>query len=82
MTDQERRDTDGASTDAEIRRLVDDYRSRCLWFLRPDYYPVTPEEILRVLRYIENHGDREAFLRAGAIRRWLSHRSSARSAKS
>ena len=24
--------------------LVDDYRTRCLWFLRADYYPATREE--------------------------------------
>ena len=72
----------GASMDAEVRRLVDDYRSRCLWFLRPDYYPVTAEEILRVLRQIEDHGDRAAFQRAGSIRQWLSRNSSAKSAGS
>jgi hypothetical protein len=29
------------TTAAELRRLVDEYRSRCLWFLREDYYPAT-----------------------------------------
>ena len=67
---------------AELRRLVDDYRSRCLWFLREDYYPATRDEILSVLRHIERHGDREAFRRAAAFRRWLSHPSSATSAGS
>ena len=62
---------------AEVRRLVDSYRSRCLWFLREDYYPRSPEEILRVLEQVERSGDRAAFVRAGAIRRWLSHPSSA-----
>jgi hypothetical protein len=29
--------------------MVDDYRDRCLWFLRGDFYPRTLEERLRVL---------------------------------
>lgn len=62
--------------------LVDEYRSRCLWFLRPDYYPRTTAEILRVLRQIEDHGDRVAFQRAAHIREWLSRSSSERSAAS
>jgi hypothetical protein len=68
--------------EAELRRLVDDYRSRCLWFLREDYYPATPDEILAVLRSIERHGDREGFQRAAVLRRWLSRLSSATSAGS
>ena len=74
--------TDDDVVAAELRRLVDDYRSRCLWFLREDYYPATRDEILSVLRHIERHGDREAFRRAAAFRRWLSPRSSATSAGS
>lgn len=27
--------------------LVDEYCDRCLWFLRRDYYPATPEEVLQ-----------------------------------
>ena len=67
---------------AELRRLVDDYRRRCLWFLREDYYPATRDEILTVLRHIERHGDREGFRRAAVLRRWLSPPSSATSAGS
>lgn len=70
------------SAEAELRRLVDDYRTRCLWFLRDDLYPETPEEALRVLQQIERHGDREAFIRAGRIRQWLSQTSSEPSAGS
>lgn len=47
---------DQAAAEA-VRRLVDQYRIRCLWFLRPDYYPSTPEEQLRALEYIERHAD-------------------------
>jgi hypothetical protein len=62
-----------------VDRLVDEYRQRCLWFLRSEYYPVTHAERLQVLEYIERHGDREAFRRAAEIRRWLSRTSGARS---
>jgi hypothetical protein len=58
--------------DAEVRSFVDDYRERCLWFLRADYYPSTPDEILRVLRWIRARGDRNGFQRAGKIEEWLS----------
>lgn len=67
---------------AELRSLVDEYRSLCLWFLREDYYPATRDEVLTVLRHIERHGDREGFKRAAALRRWLSPHSSATSAAS
>jgi hypothetical protein len=66
----------------EVDRLVDEYRSRCLWFLRSDYYPANDRERLQVLGYIERHGDRAAFQRAAAVRQWLSRNSSARSAGS
>jgi hypothetical protein len=64
------------SPEDELRRLVDEYRTRCLWFLRADLYPETRDEALRVLQQIERHGDREAFIRAARIRRWLSQSSS------
>jgi len=70
---------EGNANDA-VNRLVDEYRVRCLWFLRPDYYPSSVEERLRALSYIERHGDREAFRRAGVLRRWLSPHSSEPSA--
>ena len=65
-----------------VDRLVDEYRHRCLWFLRGDYYPTTDEERLRILAYIERHGDRSAYVRAAEVRRWLSRASSAASAAS
>jgi hypothetical protein len=65
-----------------IRELIDKYRDRCLWFLRSDYYPATPEEAEQVLQYIERYGDLEAFRRAARIRPRLSPRSSAKSAAS
>jgi len=65
-----------------VNRLVDEYRVRCLWFLREDYYPATPEERLRTLGYIERYGDVQAFRRAGELRQWLSRNSNAHSADS
>ena len=67
---------------AALRELVDAYRSRCLWFLRRDYYPGTVAEARRVLDAIERHGDRDGFRRAARIRQWLSPSSSATSAGS
>ena len=67
---------------AEVARLVDEQRSRCLWFLRPDYYPESDEEIERTLRAIERSGDQNAFRRARKLRQWLSPTSNARSAGS
>ncbi|HVT45392.1 MAG TPA: hypothetical protein VMT00_13500 [Thermoanaerobaculia bacterium] len=65
-----------------VRPLVDEYRARCLWFLRSDYYPETEEEIRRVLDWIRRHGDVEAFRRAGEVERWLSQKSKGTSAGS
>ena len=70
------------SPEAELRRLIDDYRSRCLWFLRPDYYPTSPAERERVLALIAQHGDRQAFGRVAELRTWLSQHSSETSAAS
>ena len=75
-------DADPRQTVDAVRRLVDEYRDRCLWFLRADYYPEELEEILRTLDSIERHGDRQAYLRAAEIRTWLSRRSSVSSAVS
>lgn len=81
LTPEEER-LEAGEIEAALRRFVDDYRSRCLWFLRPDYYPRTPEEIQRTLRHVEHTGDRAAFLRAAALRRCLSLPSNATSAGS
>ena len=44
--------------EAAVDGLVDEYRARCLWFVRLDYYPRTTEERLRALDYIGRHGTR------------------------
>ena len=74
--------TPDPALDAEVRSFVDDYRERCLWFVRADYYPSTPDEILRVLRWIRARGDIKAFQRAGQIEEWLSRTSNETSAAS
>ncbi len=67
----------------ELQRTIDDlvetYRERCLWFLRPDYFPETDEARLRVLDQIQRYGDREAFVRAGEAKQWRSRSCSDRS---
>lgn len=68
--------------DASLRRFVDEYRDRCLWFLRQSFYPTTAAEWGRVLDSIERHGDREAFVRVARVRAWLSRRTSDASAAS
>jgi hypothetical protein len=67
---------------AAVDRLVDEQRIASLWFLRPDYYPTTRAQRIRVLEQIERHGDRDAFRRAATLRRWLSRTSSGASADS
>ena len=78
----ERVPADPTAALAEIEQLIDANRVECLWFLRSDYYPSTDRERLRVLEYIERYGDRDAYRRANALKRWLSRRSSAGSAGS
>jgi hypothetical protein len=72
----------GQETDITERLtpLAYKYRSRCLWFLREDFFPGNMREALLVLDDIEKHGDREAFIEARRVREWLSRISSASSA--
>jgi hypothetical protein len=67
---------------AAVRNLVDLYRAQCLWFLRADFYPKTPEEVDRVFGLIEVHGDVDALRRVAAVRQCLSLPSNATSAGS
>lgn len=73
---------DRAFLETELRRLVDDYRATCLWFLREDYYPETTRERERILGLIARHGDVQAFRRVAQLRTWLSPDSSRTSAAS
>jgi len=74
------RPSDSSFAEDALNRLIDDYRDRCLWFLRPDYHPTTLVERYRALDLIVRYGDLEAFRRASEIRQWLSHHSSGTSA--
>ncbi|MFA7174372.1 MAG: hypothetical protein WC340_13355 [Kiritimatiellia bacterium] len=56
----------------EINQLVDEYRDRCLWFLKPGFFPTTPKEALQTLVLIERYGDRAAYQRAERLKKWLS----------
>jgi hypothetical protein len=56
----------------QVNQLVDTYRDRYLWFLRPDYYPTDLQDILRTLDYIRRYGDLEAFRKAGTLYQSLS----------
>ena len=73
---------DEAAMDRAFAGMVDDYRTRCLWFMRTDHYPVTREERLRVLDYVQRYGDRAGHVRAANLRRWLLQPSNAASAVS
>ena len=55
----------------KLTELIEKYRDRCLWFLRPDYYPRTPEETRRVLDFIERYGDMAGYRQAEEIKQWL-----------
>jgi hypothetical protein len=64
--------SDGAvNIAAEIDALVDEYRTRCLWFLRSDYYPRSVQERIRVLDAIARQGDLAAYRRAARLKQWL-----------
>lgn len=53
------------------RLLVAECRAQCLWYLREDFAPSSVEEALRALRAIEQHGNRDAYVKARQLRQWL-----------
>jgi hypothetical protein len=65
-----------------IDALVDECRVESLWYLRPDYHPVTDAERIRVLEAIQERCGIEVFSRAGMLKAWLSRFSSVASASS
>ena len=69
-----------ASAMRDVRALVDEYRLRCFWYSRVDYYPDSPDAAVRALEAIQRYGDLAGFKKAGALRQWLSRTSNARSA--
>jgi len=62
-----------------VRRLVEANRLQCLWFMKEDYLPRSTAEAERVLTAIEQHGDRQAWVKAREMREWLSRTTSAAS---
>lgn len=64
----------------DVSRLADEYRERCLWFLRDDYHPQTEAEALRVLQHIERHGDVAALRKTAPLKQWLLHHTNKQSA--
>ncbi len=67
----------GHDEESALVSLLETYRDRCLWFLRPDFVPASREEWLRTLDLIERYGDMAAFKQAGEARKWLLHPSKA-----
>jgi len=61
--------------EAEVDKLIEEYRLQCLWFAPRDYLPKSDEQRLRALGHIERYGDREAFKRSRELRDWLLLRS-------
>jgi hypothetical protein len=80
VLDSDVMDQDSEGVMQAVNALVDEYRTRCLWFLREDYYPQTSSDACHILEYIERHGDVNAFRRAATLRKWLLQNSSAPSA--
>jgi hypothetical protein len=71
---------DSDSVHREFRELLERNRTRCLWFLSPDYCPNDLPGMLTVLRYLQRFGDRETFVHARRIERWLLPKANAASA--
>ena len=62
---------------SELRVLLEEYRAQCLWYLRDDHVPSAPADILRALEAIEARADRNGYVRARQLKRWLLQHSSA-----
>jgi len=71
---------EAGSLQVEVKALIDQYRARCLWFLREDHFPADRADMLRILGYVQRYGDLEAFRRASTLIEWLSTHSSEQSA--
>ena len=66
----------------DVRALVDEVRTSCLWFVDKAFSPVTADEAMQALRSIERRADRKTYVRARQLRAWLSQHSSEESANS
>jgi len=65
----------------EINALILEYKEICLWSLREDCGPDTLQETITILEKIEKYGDREGFIRAKRVKRWLLQNSNGWSVK-
>jgi uncharacterized protein (DUF362 family) len=65
-----------------IDELVDECRVESLWYFRPGHDPGTDLERHQVLDAIQERSSRDVFRRAGTLKAWLSHHSSAGSVSS
>ena len=64
---------------AALHQLVEANRLQCLWFMKENFLPRSAVEADRVLTAIEQHGDRQAWVKAREMREWLSRTTSAAS---
>lgn len=55
-----------------VDALVDAQRAQALWFVHRDWYPSTDEERQRTLAQIQRRADRETYVRARQLAKWLS----------
>jgi hypothetical protein len=58
-----------------IDTMIEESRERCLWFLRLDYVPRDDRMRIKLLEYIQRHGDRQTAVEAARLTRWLSQNS-------
>ena len=65
----------------EITALILEYKETCLWSLREDCGMGTVREAITILEKIEKYGDREGFIRAKRVKRWLLQNPSVQSVK-
>lgn len=62
---------DAILSSAELKSVVEDYRSMCFWNMAEDFMPQTREQVLAALDNLERYGTLDAYRRAGVIRSWL-----------
>jgi hypothetical protein len=82
MASSDQRANEVGGVEEAIDRFVDECRGGALWYVRPGYYPRTDVERVAVLEAIQERCSLALFRRAGVLKSWLSHRSSAASASS
>ena len=61
----------------EFVELVEGSRSRCLWFFSTDDLPAERQLQLETLDLIKRYGNRDDYVRARRLEKWLRQNSSA-----